>query len=121
MSAHLTILHYNPYPWYWVAVEGHIPMNQWDTQGYINNGARIELRLYGADLGYWPDNHDLMYGPYFENGGWGGGSGQLWADRTASTSSAPSSFHVTTSTRTETSTSCSSTPSSSMAMAARET
>ena len=55
-------------------------MNQWDAQGYINNGARMELRLYGADLGYWPDYHDLKYGPYFDGGGWGGGSGQLWAE-----------------------------------------
>ncbi len=79
-SAHLEILHYNPYPYYWVAVDGHIPMSQWDAQGYINNGATVELRLYGADLGRWPDYHDLMYGPYFWGGGWGGGSGQLWAD-----------------------------------------
>jgi hypothetical protein len=77
MTASLTIFQYNPYNYYWVAVEGLIPMNQWDAQGYINNGATMELRLWGAD---WPDGDDLQYGPYFWGGGSGGGSGQLWAD-----------------------------------------
>jgi hypothetical protein len=76
-SATLSVLRYNPYNYYWLAVEGLIPMSQWDAQGYINNGATMELRLWGAD---WPDGDDFLYGPYFWGGGSGGGSGQMWAD-----------------------------------------
>lgn len=79
MSAHLEI---RPYPYlssntgkHWVGVSGLIPMNQADAQGYINNGARMELRLWGAD---WPDGDDFRKGPYF-TANEGGGPGQLWA------------------------------------------
>lgn len=50
-------------------------MNQYDAQGYINNGARMELRLWGDDPSY--DN--LRKGPYF-TADEGGGPGQMWAD-----------------------------------------
>lgn len=80
MSTNLEI---RPYPYYgsntgkyWVTTWGLIPMNQYDAQGYINNGARMELRLWGAD---WPDGDDFLKGPYF-TANEGGGPGQMWAD-----------------------------------------
>jgi hypothetical protein len=59
----------------WVATEGLIPMNQYDAQGYINNGARMELRIYGDD----PSFDNLQYGPYWYGGSTAGGYPQLWA------------------------------------------
>ena len=35
-------------------------MNQWDADGYINNGAQMELRIYGDD----PHFDNLQFGPY---------------------------------------------------------
>jgi hypothetical protein len=75
MSAHLTIQKENNQNACWVATEGLIPMNQYDAQGYINNGARMELRIYGDDPSY--DN--LQYGPYWYGGSTAGGYPQLWA------------------------------------------
>ena len=31
-------------------IDVHLPMNRWDAQGYLNNGARIEVGCWGADL-----------------------------------------------------------------------
>ena len=75
MSAHLTIQKENNENACWVGTEGLIPMNQYDAQGYINNGAKMELRIYGDDPSY--DN--LQYGPYFNGGSTAGGSAQFYA------------------------------------------
>ncbi len=36
-----------------------VPMNLYDANGYLNNGARIELRFYGED----PVSDDFLVGP----------------------------------------------------------
>ncbi|GAA1625722.1 hypothetical protein GCM10009733_022990 [Nonomuraea maheshkhaliensis] len=45
---------------YAVNIDVWLPSNRYDGQGYINNGARVELRVMGRDT--WFDN--LQMGPY---------------------------------------------------------
>jgi hypothetical protein len=45
-------------------VEGRVPMNQYDAQGYINNGAFVDMRVWGDDPGY----DDFLLGPVQGNG-----------------------------------------------------
>ncbi|WP_219419006.1 hypothetical protein [Pseudonocardia nigra] len=75
MSAKLTVTAQNSNDLYWVAVEGVVNMPQAEAQAKIASGHTMQLRLWGDD----PSSDDLQYGPYFNGGGSGGGSGQLWA------------------------------------------
>jgi hypothetical protein len=45
---------------YRLDVDVFLPSNLWDGQGYINNGAKIQLNVMGADS--WFDDH--LLGPY---------------------------------------------------------
>ena len=42
-----------------VQMAAHLPMDLYDATGYLNNGARIEFRIYGQDT--W--SNDFLYGP----------------------------------------------------------
>lgn len=44
---------------YQVQMSAHVPMNLHDANGYLNNGARMEFRVFGQDR--WFDN--LQFGP----------------------------------------------------------
>jgi len=52
----------------WVNV--HLPMNQYDAQGYINNGARIEIECWGDD--YFSDDDVFGINRYVANRGGSG-------------------------------------------------
>jgi hypothetical protein len=86
MSAKLTIRSENADNAYWVAVDGLIPMSRYAAQGYINNGATMQLRLWGDD----PASDNLRYGRTSTAVVPAADRGSSGAPRTASISSARS-------------------------------
>ena len=38
-----------------ITVTGYLPMGQYETHGYLNNGARLNIALYGDDWGLYDD------------------------------------------------------------------
>jgi hypothetical protein len=40
---------------YCATVTGYIPMGEYETHGYLNNGARMNIELYGDDWGLYDD------------------------------------------------------------------
>ena len=39
-----------------ITATGHIPMGQYETHGYLNNGARLSMAMYGDDPGLTDDH-----------------------------------------------------------------